>query len=100
MPIYVYQCKDCDHKFELKQGFDAEPVESCPKCKGISRRMFHSPAIIYKGSGFYTTDYARKNYSPPSSSDGDKANSSSGSGDAMADTASATDKKESSSKEE
>ena len=98
MPIYEYQCKDCDHKFELKQGFDAEPVESCPKCKGISRRMFHSPAIIYKGSGFYTTDYARKNISPPSSSEGDKANSSNG--EAVADTASGTDKKESSSKEE
>tara|TARA_B100001167_G_C16589566_1_gene220775 strand:+ start:317 stop:505 length:189 start_codon:yes stop_codon:yes gene_type:complete len=62
--------------------------------------MFHSPAIIYKGSGFYTTDYARKNFSPSGSSDGDKASSSDGNGDAVADTASGTDKKESSSKEE
>ena len=65
MPIYEYECRSCHHRFELKQGFDAEPVETCPLCKNPSRRMFHSPAIIYKGTGFYTTDYARKNYSPP-----------------------------------
>ncbi|MBI2855295.1 MAG: zinc ribbon domain-containing protein [Chloroflexi bacterium] len=65
MPIYEYECGSCNHRFELKQGFDAEPVEICPRCQGTSRRMFHSPAIIYKGSGFYTTDYARKSYSPP-----------------------------------
>ena len=61
MPIYEYECVSCNHRFELKQGFDAEPTESCPLCKGLSRRKFHAPIVIYKGSGFYTTDYARKN---------------------------------------
>ena len=60
MPIYEYECVSCNHRFELKQGFDAEPTESCPKCQGLSRRKFHAPTVIYKGSGFYTTDYARK----------------------------------------
>ena len=60
MPIYEYECVSCNHRFELKQGFDAEPTESCPLCQGLSRRKFHAPTIIYKGSGFYTTDYARK----------------------------------------
>jgi putative FmdB family regulatory protein len=60
VPIYEYECVSCNHRFELKQGFDAEPTESCPLCQGLSRRKFHAPAVIYKGSGFYTTDYARK----------------------------------------
>ena len=64
MPIYEYQCESCKHKFELKQGFDADPIEKCPLCKATSKRVFHSPAVIYKGSGFYTTDYGRKNYPP------------------------------------
>ena len=65
MPTYEYECGNCHHLFELRQGFDAEPIETCPICKGVSRRKFHSPVIIYKGTGFYTTDYAKKNYSPP-----------------------------------
>ena len=60
MPIYDYQCTLCGHQFELRQGFDADPVEMCPQCQGQARRRFHSPTVIYKGSGFYTTDYARK----------------------------------------
>ena len=64
MPIYEYQCLSCNHRFELKQGFDSDPTESCPLCQGVSRRRFHVPTVIYKGNGFYTTDYARKD--PPS----------------------------------
>ena len=60
MPVYEYECVSCSHRFELKQGFDAEPAESCPLCQSLSRRKFHAPTVIYKGSGFYTTDYARK----------------------------------------
>ena len=60
MPIYEYECVSCKHRFELKQGFDADPTETCPVCQSSSRRRFHSPTVIYKGSGFYTTDYARR----------------------------------------
>ena len=68
MPIYDYQCAACGHRFELRQGFDAEPIEVCPRCQGQAHRRFHSVTVIYKGSGFYTTDYARKHVSAPSDS--------------------------------
>ena len=60
MPIYEYYCSICNNNFELKQGFDANTVQPCPDCESVSRRNFNVPTVIYKGSGFYTTDYARK----------------------------------------
>ena len=74
MPIYAYRCGGCDYLFELRQGFDADPEQPCPRCKSAARRRFHAPSVIYKGSGFYTTDYAR---SGSSSSSGDGSSSSS-----------------------
>ncbi len=65
MPLYDYECAACGNQFELRQGFNAEPVETCPRCQGRAQRRFHSPAVIYKGSGFYTTDYGRKHVSEP-----------------------------------
>ena len=56
MPIYEYECNLCQCRFERKQRFDEEPVASCPKCQGKARRVIHSVPIIFKGSGFYTTD--------------------------------------------
>jgi len=64
LPIYVYKCDKCSNQFELKQGFDAESTQPCPECTGIGKRQFYSPAVIYKGSGWYTTDYARKSVNP------------------------------------
>lgn len=64
MPIYDYECDECGHRFELKQSFNAEPECVCPHCEGKARRKFHSVAVIYKGSGFYTTDYKKNGYSP------------------------------------
>ena len=84
MPIYEYQCVSCDHRFELKQGFDAEPTSPCPICPSTSRRVFHIPAVIYKGSGFYTTDYARRDR--PSSDGGDSGNGGSSSSSTPAET--------------
>lgn len=56
MPIYEYECGLCHFHFERKQGFHEEPVAMCPKCQGKARRVLHSVPIIFKGSGFYTTD--------------------------------------------
>ena len=68
MPIYEYECGLCQFRFERKQGFDEEPIAMCPKCQGKARRIFHSNPIIFKGSGFYTTDnrttYNRSTDSP------------------------------------
>ncbi len=60
MPIYAYQCAACGNEFDLKQGFDASTEAPCPVCDDTARRRFVAPTVIYKGSGFYTTDYARK----------------------------------------
>ena len=59
MPRYDYRCLNCDHQFELTQGFGEGGNGTCPQCSGVSRRLFHVVPVIYKGSGFYTTDYGR-----------------------------------------
>ncbi len=56
MPIYEYECGLCCSRFDRRQRFDEEPVAICPKCQGKARRVIHSIPIIFKGSGFYTTD--------------------------------------------
>lgn len=56
MPVYEYECQNCSCRFEVKQGFDDDPVAICPNCKGKVRRLFASVPIIFKGSGFYVTD--------------------------------------------
>jgi len=59
LPLYDYQCTACGHSFELRQSFDSDPKASCPECQGDSRRKFSVVPVIYKGSGFYTTDYKK-----------------------------------------
>ena len=56
MPIYEYECSHCHFKFERKQGFNDEPLTICPKCQGKAQRVLHPTPVIFKGSGFYTTD--------------------------------------------
>jgi putative FmdB family regulatory protein len=63
MPLYEYQCLECDHQFEVILKFSDPPIEKCPKCGGPVRKLISSPAIQFKGSGFYITDYARKDSS-------------------------------------
>ena len=65
MPRYDYQCTSCDLQFDLVQSFKEAGSGSCPECAGEGRRVFHAVPVIYKGSGFYTTDYGRPK-SPPS----------------------------------
>ena len=64
MPIYSYQCGTCAHEFEVRQGYDAAPEHECPNCHNVAKRLFHPVGIIYKGTGFYTTDYQRPRPSP------------------------------------
>ena len=59
MPLYEYQCDTCGHRFEVIQKFSDPPLETCEKCGGQVRKLLSSPAIQFKGSGWYITDYAR-----------------------------------------
>jgi len=59
VPIYEYECASCHYRFEERQGFDADPVAICPRCRNQAFRIIHAAPVIYKGSGFYTTDYGR-----------------------------------------
>lgn len=64
MPLYEYQCEACGSTFEKIQKFSDAPLEVCEKCgKGPVRKLISSPAIQFKGSGWYITDYARKSTS-------------------------------------
>jgi|SRR5438034_4393818 len=70
MPLYEYQCEECDHRFEVIRKFSDPPLETCPKCGGAVRKLLSSPAIQFKGSGWYITDYARKDSTAASGNDG------------------------------
>jgi putative FmdB family regulatory protein len=60
MPLYEYQCDTCSHRFEVIQKYSDARIDVCPKCGGPVQKLFSSPAIQFKGTGFYITDYARK----------------------------------------
>lgn len=73
MPLYEYQCDSCGQRFEAIRKFSDPPLEVCAKCgKGPITKLVSSPAFTFKGTGFYITDYAKKNSpSPSESSSGD-----------------------------
>ena len=86
MPLYEYQCAACEQRFERIQKFSDPPVETCPSCGGKVRKLLSSPAIQFKGSGWYITDYARQEKKGGGDKGGgDKA--APGGGEAKADTA-------------
>ncbi len=60
MPLYEYECSQCKERIEIIQKFSDAPHSHCPKCGGEMRKLISSPAIQFKGSGFYKTDYASK----------------------------------------
>jgi putative FmdB family regulatory protein len=83
MPLYEFECEDCKARFERIQKFTDPNPDVCPTCgKGRIRRMFSSPAIQFKGSGFYITDYAKK--SSPDSSSSSKSSGDKSGGDSSA----------------
>ena len=59
MPRYDYRCTVCGNTFELVQSFKEAGKGVCPECQGAGQRLYHAVPVIYKGSGFYTTDYGR-----------------------------------------
>jgi putative FmdB family regulatory protein len=57
MPTYVYQCKKCEHQFEVLQRITEDPIKECPECKGEVTRLLFPVGIVFKGSGFHINDY-------------------------------------------
>jgi len=72
MPLYEYECKKCHHRFERIQKFSDPHVKKCPDCGGPIEQVISAPAVQFKGSGWYVTDYPKKP-SAASSSNGDSA---------------------------
>lgn len=74
MPLYEYQCGACGNRFERIQKFSDPPVELCPSCGELKVvKLLSSPAIMFKGSGFYINDYARKGAGAPEGAKSDDA---------------------------
>lgn len=86
MPLYEYQCDACEERFERIQKFSDPPVDVCPSCGGTVKKLLSSPAIQFKGSGWYITDYAKK----PASDTKPAASKDSGSSDSGSSTAGST----------
>ena len=76
MPRYDYRCTECASEFELVQKFREAGQGECPTCGGAGQRVFHAVPVIYKGSGFYTTDYGRPKRPPENSESPASAESS------------------------
>ncbi|MGB7218818.1 MAG: zinc ribbon domain-containing protein [Vicinamibacterales bacterium] len=77
MPLYEYQCDGCGRQFELIRKFSDPPLDACPSCGAAVRKLFSSPAFQFKGSGFYITDYPKKDQPAPGKNDkNDKADKS------------------------
>jgi putative FmdB family regulatory protein len=85
VPLYEYQCKKCKHKFEKIQKFSDRPIRKCPECGGPVEKIQHAPAVQFKGTGWYVTDYGGK---------GDKSKADGGS------EKTSSDKKETTAKED
>jgi putative FmdB family regulatory protein len=95
VPIYVYKC-DNGHTFEAMQSMSEDPLDECEVCGAPARRQLVAPAVHFKGSGFYTTDYARKG-AKKSAANGSGGESSSESKGDKKDSSSSSSKSESSS---
>jgi putative FmdB family regulatory protein len=94
MPLYEYQCDACGHRFEVIQKYSDAPVDTCPKCSGAVHKLLSSPAIQFKGSGWYITDYARAGKSDGNAGSAAKSEGdTSGSGSSESKTESKTETK-------
>ncbi len=66
MPTYVYECQKCKHQFEEFQSISDPPVQRCPKCRcKVKRLIMPGGGLVFKGTGFYETDYKRKSTGLP-----------------------------------
>src|SRR6266849_1842683 len=70
MPLYEYLCDACGHRFELIKKYSDPPLKICPKCGGAVHKLQSAPAFQFKGTGWYVTDYAKKDQTPAAKEDG------------------------------
>jgi putative FmdB family regulatory protein len=64
LPTYGYRCTNCGHEFEIHQRMSDESLTVCPKCQGKLRKVIYPTGAVFKGSGFYTTDYKSSSGKP------------------------------------
>jgi putative FmdB family regulatory protein len=95
MPLYEYRCENCGERFEVIQKFSDAPLTVHEKCGGKVQRLLSAPALQFKGSGWYITDYARGSNAPAKNGESKKADapaSTSGSSDSGASSSTSSDK--------
>ena len=80
MPIYGYRCKTCGHEFEVLQKMSDAAPKACPKCAGQLVKIVYPAGVVYKGSGYYSTDYKAGKAESTASSNGAKSDSDTSSG--------------------
>lgn len=90
MPLYEYECTVCAHRFEVIQKYSDAPIDICPKCGSAVSKLFSSPAIQFKGSGFYLTDYGRGGKSDLGTGSAKESSASTPAGEAKSDSKSET----------
>lgn len=90
MPLYEYECKKCGHRFERIQRFSDPLVKKCPECGGRVEQVLSAPAVQFKGSGWYVTDYAKKSSAGSSSKSESESKSDSSKKDSKAKTESSS----------
>lgn len=93
MPIYEYECSSCGSRFDRRQRFDEEPIATCPECASKARRIIHSVPVLFKGSGFYSTDHGRGARRNPGQNHEDTESKAEAKSEDKADTKSATQTK-------
>ena len=87
MPLYEYECDACRHRFEhIHQKYSDPLIEQCPKCGGHVHKLMSSPAIQFKGTGFYITDYGKKDHVAAGKADSQSEHSSESKGGAKAES--------------
>lgn len=87
MPLYEYMCGSCGHRFERIRKFSDPPVTDCPKCGQPVQKLISSPAIQFKGTGWYITDYAKSGSAEKGGKPGSEGKSGDGDKPAAKDTA-------------
>ncbi len=76
MPTYQYRCNECSHEFSEFQSITADPLSTCPECGGAVKRLISGGAgFLFKGDGFYTTDYRSENYKQAEKADRESSSS-------------------------